>query len=558
MPETRAVKAMVHLISIAVLALAAMAVAGAAERIGTNDLAGAAKAAALEFTAEELSSMLRPVQGHVASAEALHAQELPNALQPAFYFDPRPARFRMPENLGGHPVANLPSASRLEGEDLAFATILELAALLRSKAVTSEQLTRLSLDRLKRHGARLRALVQLTEERALAEARRADQEIQAGQWRGPLHGVPYAVKDLLDVAGTPRGWGVTLYTNEIAAADASVVARLERAGAVLVAKLSLGELAMGDVWHAGKTLNPWNPEKGSSGSSAGPASAVAAGLVPFAIGSETHGSIVSPAMTCGVTGLRPTFGRVSRAGAMTLSWSMDKIGVLARAAEDAWLVLDAIRGTDGQDRAVVDAPLNYPSRPALARLRIGYLDQDFSREYAQKTSDLAALEELRSAGFELRPVRLPEISRQALEAIVEVEAAAFFDELTRSNRDDQLAQQEVWSWPNTFRAARFVSAVDYLQANRLRSVLIEKMHELFQEVDLVLAPSWAGSQLYFSNLTGHPAVLVPNGDPAQGPAGFCILAGLYREGDALALAAAFQRRTGWHKRRPDLGALKSE
>lgn len=524
----------------------------------TNDIQAASKTLGLNFSEREQEQMLNRLEGQLENIAAQRRFPLSHALQPAFVFDPRPPGFRMPEGI--EPFRWTPAtglAKPANEEDLAFATVGELAALLRARVVTSAELTKLSLARLKRYGPNLRCVATLSETRALAAAQRADEEIASGQWRGPLHGVPCGVKDLLDMAGLPSGWGVSIYTNRLATTDATVVRKLEEAGAVIVAKFSLGELAMGDVWHGGMTRNPWDLKRGSSGSSAGSSSAVAAGLVPFAIGSETLGSIVSPAMTCGITGLRPTFGRVSRAGAMTLSFTMDKIGVLARSVEDTALVLDSIRGPDATDRSVIAAPFNYPSREKLKSLRIGFLESDFQKDYGQKTNDQAALEALRRAGFELRPVALPPISGRPFRTVIDVEAAAFFDDLTRSNDDDKLVQQGNGSWPNTFRAARFVSAVDYLQANRLRSQLMAEMDELFRNVDVLVAPSWNGNQLNFSNLTGHPSVVVPNGDAAIGPAGFCFLAGLFREGDALAVASAFQAATDWHRRRPDLQKVEA-
>lgn len=386
----------------------------------------------------------------------------------------------------------------------------------------------------------------------MTEARRADDELARGKWRGPLHGIPYGAKDLLDTEGTATSWGVSILTNRVPEADATVVRKLAEAGAVLVAKLSLGELAMGDVWFGGKTRNPWNRENGSSGSSAGSAAAVAAGLVPFAIGSETLGSIVSPCTICGTTGLRPTFGRVSRAGAMTLVWSMDKIGPIARNALDCGLVFDAIRGADEADATTVDAPFSLKFRD-VKKLRIGYLKSDFEKTYQNSTNDAAALAVLRELGIKLREVELPKIPREPLNLILGVEAASAFDELTRSNQDDQLVQQSAGSWPNIFRVSRFVPAVEYIQANRLRMRLIEAMDDLFENVDVIVAPSWAGNQLLFSNLTGHPTVVVPNVSKNGGtPGSICFIGKLLGESDALAFAAAYQEATDFHRQRPPL------
>jgi Asp-tRNA(Asn)/Glu-tRNA(Gln) amidotransferase A subunit family amidase len=320
---------------------------------------------------------------------------------------------------------------------------------------------------------------------------------------------------------------------------------------VLVAKTSLGELAMGEVWHGGKTRNPWNPEAGSSGSSAGSGAAVAAGLVPFALGSETLGSIVSPATVCGTTGLRPTFGRVSRAGAMVLCWSLDKIGPMARTAEDCALVLDAIRGADPADPSTRDAAFRFTKKKR--NLRVGIVKADFAAGNGNHANDLATLATLRELGFELRELEWPQIPPQPLMLTLEAEAAAAFDELTRSNQDDELVQQTASSWPNSFRSARFIPAVEYLQSMRLRARLVEEMARLFTEVDVIVAPSWSGNQLLYTNMSGHPCVVVPNGDKTGGnPASICFIGRLFGEADAVQVAAAYQRGTKFHLQRPPL------
>lgn len=544
-------------ISIA-LAFGARVFCAVDDAIEAGDLITAGKVAGVDFTEAESEQMLKRVNDHLRALAELRRGTFPNALAPALVFDPRPAGFKMPEGSGAsswepRDEVRLP-ANRKE---LAFYKVAELAGLLRAKKITALELTELSLRRLKQYGPALHCVVRLTEERARREATKADEELRAGKWRGPLHGVPYGVKDLLDVAETASTWGVSLYTNQTATADATVVRKLAEAGAVLVAKFSLGELAMGDVWYGGLTRNPWNPEKGSSGSSAGSASAVAAGLVPFAIGSETLGSIVSPATVCGITGLRPTFGRVSRAGAMTLCYSLDKLGPLARTAEDCALVLEAIYGADEIDRSVVAAPFAVPSKDRAKKLRVGFLEADFnSRPYANRTNDLAALEALRAAGFELKAVTLPKHPKGAFYFLLSAEAAASFDELTRSNLDDQLVQQGSGSWPNSFRSARFITAIDYIQANRARTRLIEDLAAIFEEVDVLVAPSWNGNQLLYSNMAGLPCVVAPNGPmTGGGAASICFLAGLYREADAVAVASAYQAATAWDEQKPELSDL---
>jgi Asp-tRNA(Asn)/Glu-tRNA(Gln) amidotransferase A subunit family amidase len=517
----------------------------------------AARLLDLEFTPAEAAQATANVNRRLETLAVLHAQSFPNSLAPALVFDPRPPGFKMPTGPDGIQWSP-PGEVRLPArhDDLAFYSVAELSVLVRSKQLTSEELTRFCLGRLKRYGPPLHCVVTLTEERALEEARRADTDLAAGHWRGPLHGIPYGARDLLSTKGIRTTWGAPPFTNQVFDADAAVVRKLGEAGAVLVAKLSMGELAMGDVWFGGLTRNPWKPDTGSSGSSAGSAAAVAAGLVPFAIGSETLGSIVSPSTVCGVTGLRPTFGRVSRTGAMTLSWSMDKLGPLARSAEDCTLVLNAIRGADGKDLSAIEAPFHYVSGRSLKDLRIGVLQEEFERDHGNRTNDLAALAVLRSLGAQLRPVTMQRIPKEPLYLILDAESAAAFDELTRSSLDDQLVQQSDDSWPNIFRSARFVSAVDYLQANRLRTRLMAEMDALFAELDVLVVPTWVGNSLLYANMTGHPCVVVPNGDKTgDAQASFCFLGKLFGEAEALEAAAVYQNATAWHRQRPDLSRL---
>jgi len=509
----------------------------------------------LEFTGKEREMMASGLDKRLNAYQALRQETFPNELAPAFLFNPLPSGFQIEKE--ARPPVWKPARKFKRPErdvDLAFATVAELASLIRSRQVTSEELTRFYLERLKKHGPRLHCVITLTEELAIGQAKRADAELRAGKWRGPLHGIPYAAKDLLDTKGIATTWGVSLNTNRIPTTDATVIRKLKEAGAVLVAKTSLGELAMGDVWFGGKTRNPWAPEKGSSGSSAGSASTVAAGLVPFAIGSETLGSIVSPATVCGTTGLRPTFGRVSRAGAMALCWSLDKIGPLSRTAEDCALVLNAIRGADAADPTTVAAAFRFTEKKK--NLRVGIVKTDYTEAKGNQTNDLATLATLRALGFELRELTWPKIPTAPLMLTLEAEAAAAFDELTRSNQDDQLVQQAASSWPNSFRSARFIPAVEYLQAMRLRTRLIEEMARLFTEVDVIVAPSWRGDQLLYSNMSGHPCVVVPNGDKSGGkPASICFIGRLYGEADAVQLAVAYQNATSFHRQRPPLGDL---
>jgi Asp-tRNA(Asn)/Glu-tRNA(Gln) amidotransferase A subunit family amidase len=407
------------------------------------------------------------------------------------------------------------------------------------------------LDRLKKYGPELECVVTLTEELALEQARKADEEIAYGRYRGYLHGIPYGAKDLLAVRGYKTTWGAEPYKDQVIDDTATVVKKLERAGAVLVAKLTLGALAWGDVWYGGMTRSPWNLEQGSSGSSAGSAAATAAGLVAFAIGTETWGSIVSPSTRCGATGLRPTFGRVSRAGAMALSWSMDKIGPICRTVEDCAIVFEAIRGPDGIDQTVLDGSFEYDFRVELEKVRVGYLRDAFDEEYENHDRDAATLVEMRELGAELVPVDLPEYPVYSLAFVLSAEAAAAFDQLTRSNQDDSMVRQIKNAWPNVFRSSRFIPAVEYIQANRLRHEIIQGMHQVMADVDVYVSPTFGGGNLLLTNLTGHPSVVLPNGFDEKGsPTSITFVGNLYDEATLLAVANAYQRVTEYHKQHP--------
>jgi len=479
---------------------------------------------------------------------------LPNSVPPALSFSPvvpgqayeearRPFVWSEPDKV------EIPA----DREDLAFYPVTQLAWLIKNRRITSTELTELYLSRLKKYGPKLLCVVTLTEDLARAQARRADDEIAAGKYRGPLHGIPWGGKDLLATKGIKTTWGSPIFRDRVFEEDATVVKRLDEAGAVLVAKLSMGEFAMGDVWFGGRTRNPWNYEQGSSGSSAGSASATAAGLVGFAIGTETLGSIVSPSTRCGVTGLRPTFGRVSRHGAMALSWSMDKIGPLCRTVEDCALVLNAIHGPDGKDLTVADRPFNWDPSLPLRTIRVGYVKKAFEADYRTKKFDEAALEALRKAGVELVPFELPDIPTRPLGTILDAEAAAAFDELTRSGKDDLMVRQDRGAWPNSFRQSRFIPAVEYIQANRVRTLLMAEMAVRMKEIDVYVAPSFGGTNLLLTNLTGHPAVVVPDGfDDKGSPVSISFIGNLYEEAKALRVAKAFQDATDFHLRRPKL------
>ncbi len=525
-------------------------------RVTREMVVGAEQLMGLEFTDAERDMMLRNLNNALQSYEQLRGVSLPNTVPPALRFSamlPGWTPARPPEHRGRAPRP--PRVERPGSDDeLAFLPVTHLAELVRNRRVSSVELTRLYLERLTRYGPKLECVVNLTEDRALRQAEAADREIGRGRYRGPLHGIPWGAKDLLAVPGYPTTWGSPIYREQILNETATVVERLDAAGAVLVAKLTLGEFAQGDVWFGGMTRNPWNTSQGSSGSSAGSGSATAAGLVGFSIGTETLGSIVSPSTRNGVTGLRPTFGRVSRHGAMALSWSMDKIGPMARSVEDCALVLERIAGPDGRDPTVVHAPYAWdPGRP-LDTVRVGYVPAAFAVERTQKALDDAALEALRGLGVTLIPVELPDdLPIAAMRIILNAEAAAAFDEITRSDEDDRMVRQAANAWPNSFRSARFIPAVEYIQANRVRTLLMQQMEEVFRRVDVFMTPSFGGNVLLTTNLTGHPAIALPSGFTEEHtPVSISFIGSLFGEAELCLVARAWQDATGWHRRHPVL------
>jgi Asp-tRNA(Asn)/Glu-tRNA(Gln) amidotransferase A subunit family amidase len=562
----------------------------------------AAVIADVPIAPEFRDAMVASLNQAVAGYDAIYALHMPNAVAPALDFNPTLPAMTFPTAKRAMRLSSGPDRA-VPGniEDLCFATVRELAALVRARKVSSTALTEMYLARLKRLDPVLHCVITLTEDRALAQAREADRDIAAGKYRGPLHGLPWGAKDLLAVKGYPTTWGAGGFERQMIDEDATVVTRLDQAGAVLIAKLTLGALALGDRWYGGVTRNPWRPAQGSSGSSAGPASATAAGCVAFSIGSETLGSISSPSTRCGCTGLRPTFGRVPRTGAMALSWSMDKLGPICRSAEDCAIVLDAVYGPDGHDRTVHAAAFNWDAQVDPRTLRVGYLKTDFENDPPQlrlfappavsdttaqrqrelqrthaaydRRFDTAALAKLAAMGITMTPVQLPDMPWQAMTSLLSVEAAAAFDELTRSGRDKLLTEQSTTDWPNTFRTARLTPAVEYVQANRARMLAIEAMAKVFEPFDVIVAPT-NSTQLVITNLTGYPSVIVPNGirgddappyDPPPGPGPFggnwggpgtpvslTFLGPLYGEANLLAFARAYQDATGFHRQHPKL------
>ncbi len=526
-------------------------------KITKEMLQDAERLAGFEFTDTERDLMVEGLNDYLESYKKLRKVSLDNSLTPAFQFNPVLPGMRFKEQqrpIKMSKVYKRKVPSNLE--ELAFWPVTELAQLIKSHQVSSIELTNMYLHRLKNYDPKLHCVITLTEDLAQRQAKQADDEIAAGYYRGPLHGIPWGAKDLLAVKGYKTTWGAMSHKDQVIDFDATVVRRLGAAGAVLVAKLTLGALAWGDVWFGGKTRNPWDPEEGSSGSSAGPAAATAAGLVGFSVGSETYGSIISPSTVCGATGLRPTFGRVSRYGAMALSWSMDKIGPICREVEDCALVFKAIYGPDDRDRTVLDLPFNWDADREIKGLKIGYLKSAFEedREDKQwKANDEATLDVLKSLDLDLIPIELPDYPIEAMELILYVEAAAAFDEFTLSNRDDLLVRQIKDAWPNRFREARFVPAVEYIQANRLRTLVMKAMQEQLSDIDVYVSPSWVGHNLLLTNLTGHPAVVVPNGfRKEKKPSSITFVGQLYGEDLVLTVAKAYQDATSFHLKHPIL------
>ena len=524
-----------------------------------EDIAAAERLAGLRFTADEREMMLKAVNARVDAFQRMREYELPNSVAPSASFRPqaRDAAALRPASGPTRLSADTGALRPRDPTDLAYLSVRALATLVRAGAVTSRELTSVYIDRLRAHGPKLECVVTLLADEAMEDATRADDEIARGHYRGPLHGIPWGAKDLLATRGHPTTWGAEPYRDQAFDTDATVVSRLREAGAVLVAKLTLGALAYGDVWYGGRTRNPWDIEAGSSGSSAGSAAATAAGLVGFSIGTETWGSIISPATTCGVTGLRPTFGRVSRHGAMALSWSMDKIGPICRSVEDCALVLGAIHGPDGHDDTVADAPFAWDADLDISALRVGYVEEAFEEGHQDDEewdrADRETLGRLRSLGVDLQPIRLPPMDVNPLSVILNVEAAAAFDDLTRSDTDDRMVRQTEHSWPNIFRYTRMVPAVEYVQATRLRTVVMRQMAHTMADLDAYVVPTFVGKNSLLTNLTGHPAVCVPNGLRENGtPTSVEFVGALYGEGKLLALARAYQEATRHHLTRPPL------
>ncbi len=532
-------------------------------------IAAAERLLGITFTQSERAQMGDNLGQQIAFAQASRAVRLPNASPPASLFEPRLPGFRMPAQA----AMNVPlAAPPLPGDDadIAFAPVRHLAAWIAARQLSSVRLTSIYLERIGRIGPAVNAYATVTADLALSQAAKADALLAEGTWLGPLHGMPYAAKDIIDTAGITTGWGAEPYAHRVPEEDATIISRLTAAGAVLLGKAAVGALAFGDIWYGGRTRNPWNTEEGSRGSSAGSASATAAGLAAFAIGSETLGSILAPSARCGTAGLRPTFGRVSRAGAMALCWSLDKLGPIAREVADIALVLSAINGFDQADEGSIDAPFGWDAGKPAKGMRAGYIASEFTDPL-----DVAVLDALLEIGVTPVPVELAPLPYEALQNILFAEGAAAFEDMTLDDRDDMLTRQDPGAWPNSFRKARFMSAVDHIQLERLRRQTMREMDALFGRVDVMIAPIVTGKMTIIGNMTGHPGLAVRTGfaelrtrempaflnaavQEKEGPThtvphAISILAPLFDEAAALTVGQALEQAMGASARRPPLG-----
>lgn len=526
-----------------------------AQQIDTSDITSAANLIDISLTAAEKDSMTDGIRTAYRNYQKMHQYNLPNSQPFPFAFTPAPAGFVVPVKQAAVNW-NIPANVSLPAnrDELAFYSVLQLASLIKNKKITSTELTRFFLDRLKKWGDTLECVITLTEDTALQQAKRADEEIKKGIYRGPLHGIPYGLKDLFAVKGYKTTWGSVPYKDQVINEDAFVYQQLRKAGAVLCAKLTLGELAFADLWFGGRTRNPWNIRLGSSGSSAGSASATVAGLLPFAIGTETYGSIVSPSHTCGATGLRPTFGSISRSGAMVLSWSLDKAGPICRSAEDAAVVFYYAKGTDGKDAGAVERAFNYTGKTDWKKLRIAYAANYF-KSLPPNSQQWAVIETLKKLGAQIQAVDFPDSTIypfNIISPVINAESAAAFDDLTRSNRDDLIRRQDKNFWPNAFRVSRLEPAVEYINANRHRYSLITGLNDFMKQYDVIILPTFSGSQLAMTNLSGHPVVVCPIGFTDRGlPNSITFMGNLYDEATILAVAKAYQDATGFNKMHPE-------
>ncbi|MEP2237243.1 MAG: amidase [Maribacter sp.] len=520
-----------------------------------KDVKRSQKLIGLDFDKKYIDTLYPYLKRNKEGFDSLRKYTLDNDVIPAVRFDPLPLNFK-PKAQNGFPDWTIPNDVQLPNKkaDLAFYTIPQLASLIKSKKISSVDLTKFFIDRLKKYNDILQCTITVTEEMALKQAKVLDEELAAGNYRGILHGIPYGVKDLMAVKGYKTTWGAEPYRDQQIEMTATVVEKLQDAGGVLVAKLVSGSLARGDVWFDGKTKNPWDTKQGATGSSAGSGSATSAGLVPFALGTETLGSITSPSNRNGITGLRPTYGRVSRHGVMSLSWSMDKVGPMARSAEDCAIVYSVIAGKDPKDGMTTDYPDGFEPVKDYKSLRIGYLKKDIDKDSSLSKDNLEkALKTFREMGLTLNEVELPkDVPYNSFDVILRAEAGAFFDDMVRAKDVDKMVEQHQRSRANSLRQARFIPAVEYIQANRQRQVLIEKMESIMKDYDVLISPTFGNRQLIITNLTGHPVIAIPTGlDKEKHPTSVTLVGNLYDEASILLLAKAFQDRTDFDEMHPE-------
>jgi Asp-tRNA(Asn)/Glu-tRNA(Gln) amidotransferase A subunit family amidase len=527
----------------------------AQDSVSLSQIISAEKMFDLDFTPAKRDSILSGAADNLRLYHYLHQNGLSNDIPLPLWFDPvlpgkhfskqqLPIKWNIPESV------NLPQNKN----ELAFYSISQLASLIKNKKITAVELTKFYIERLKKYSSTLHCVIELTEDIAMKRAAKADADLAKGIYKSPLQGIPYGLKDLFAAKGTHTTWGTPPYKDQMINENCFVEKQLEKAGAVLIAKLSLGELAMDDVWFGGLTRNPWNINTGSGGSSAGSTAATVAGLVPFAIGTETFGSIVDPSMRCGATGLRPTYGSISRTGAMALCWSSDKIGPLCRSAEDAAIVFAYIHGADDDDRSSRNIPFNYTGKIDLTKLKVAYV-KNYIDTLPDNSPEKSAIETLKKAGVKIRSFEFPHHlhADAILGLIIGAESAAAFDDLTRTNKDDEMVQQNKDRWPNTFRTSRFVPAVEYINACRMRYLIMQKMDSVFSQYDIVIAPPEVGEQLGATNLSGNPSITLPIGFTKDGmPVCISFIGKLFDEATLVAFAKKYQDATNFHLQHPKM------
>ncbi len=522
--------------------------------ITRSDIRHAQKINGMDFDSEEIRTMQEYLNRNRSGYDSMRSDPISYNAVPSMLFNPLPLGFKLPTSSSQVEFdLNVEVEIPQELNDLAYLSVADLSVLIKQRKVSCVELTRLFIDRIKKYDDQLLSVITITEDRAIEQARKLDSELASGKYRGPLHGIPYGVKDLVAVEGYPTTWGSVPYKDQEINSTATIVKKLDSAGAILIAKLVSGALARGDVWFGGQTKNPWDPEQGAGGSSAGSGSATAAGLVAFAIGTETLGSITSPSTKCGITGLRPTYGRVSRNGVMSLSWSMDKVGPMCHTAKDCGIVMDAISGFDDQDVMTFNIPFSFDAFKDLSGLKIGFFKHLFDEDSSDSGENARVILDLvKELGYELEEVGLPKsLSGRAYDIILRAEAGAFFDQLILEDGDELMVQQDQRSRANSLRQSRFIPAVEYLQAQRHRSQLIQDFHEVISGYDAIMTPTFGGNQLMVTNLTGHPVLSIPSGFDKEGrPTSISILGNLFDEESILLLGDRIQNEVDHHLRIP--------